>query len=201
MQDSRSTPQYRPRPPRPTPEDIAETLTAPDEYLWAVRRKTAWKVAVILLVFAVLGSLAAVGYIGGRQVYVFGGLGGIETPAIRKYFDDHYRTGITLANSAPAVPEGWAGKLLTNAVKCWQVPKCRAVRTGTQWTLWRTSAGKWFPELAWAVMALQASAGAFLMALGVYLFAWADVNDWKSWEQRERLAAGKVQRDRQRRGG
>lgn len=189
------------RPNKPTPHDIAEMLNAPDEYLWAVRRKIAWGVVVVFLLLATLAAAAAVGYIGGRQFYVFGGLGARQTSEIKQYFAAYSRTGITLAQSAPAVPQDWPVKLGEGVQRCWQAPECQASLTGSQWIAWKTYAGKWFPQLAQAVTALQVFAGALLMAFCIYLFTWADVADWKRWEQRERLAAGKTQRDRRRRGG
>jgi hypothetical protein len=186
---------------RRTPEDIAETLDTPHEYLWAVQRKFAWGSGVVLLALALVIALAAVGYIGGRQFYVFSGLGAPFTESRRAYFDAHKITGMTLAQTAPAVPQDWPVQLAQGVWKCWEATPCRANLTGPQWAAWQDYGGKWFPQLGWAVLALQMSAGAFLLALVTYLFAWADVSGWSRWEQRQRLALRKAQSDRQRRGG
>jgi hypothetical protein len=186
---------------KPTVEDFAEALAAPDEYLWATRRRQAWGWATLLMLLAVLMALTAVAYIGGRQAYVFSGYGAPSTHALRAYFAAHSAAGITLAQSAPAVPHDWVRLLADGLQRCWAAPRCRAALTGTQWDIWRTNAGAWFPQLVWAVEALQAFLGALALALLTYLIAIFDVRGWQRWEQRQRLAAGKVERDRQRRGG
>jgi predicted PurR-regulated permease PerM len=197
---SRSAPP-QPRPPRPTPEDIAETLTAPDEYLWAIRRRQAWGWATLLMVLTFLAALAAVGYVGGRQAYVFSGYGTSYKHMAAAYFAAHSASGITLAQSARFVPKDWPQQLTKSLKNCWDSKACWADLTGRQWEVWRANAGNWFPELAWAIKALQAAAGGALLALLTYLMAIFEVMSWKRWEQRQRLMAGKAQRDRQRRGG
>lgn len=188
-------------PPRPTTEDIAQSLVAPDEYGWAVQYRLAWGVGLFLLSMAVLGALGAVGYIGGRQAYVFSGLGVSRTPAITAYLKTHSAAGITLAQSAPAVAKDWPVKLAQGVWECWERPQCQTSLVQQIWPSWRSYAGYWFPQLAQAVLALQVSAGAFLMMLLMYLYAKSDVGGWKRWEQRQELAARKAQRRRQSRGG